>query len=42
LKLNHGGKAVFFIPYALGYGDQGTPDGGIPAKSNLVFYVEVE
>jgi FKBP-type peptidyl-prolyl cis-trans isomerase FkpA len=42
LKLNHGGKAVFFIPYALGYGDQGTPDGGIPPKSNLVFYVEVE
>jgi FKBP-type peptidyl-prolyl cis-trans isomerase FkpA len=42
LKLNHGGKAVFFIPYALGYGDKGTPDGTIPAKSNLVFYVEVE
>jgi FKBP-type peptidyl-prolyl cis-trans isomerase FkpA len=42
LTLTHGSKAVFFIPYALGYGDQGTPDGTIPAKSNLVFYVEVE
>lgn len=41
-QLNHGGKAYFFIPYQLGYGDQGTPDGTIPAKSELIFYVEVQ
>lgn len=41
-QLNHGGKAYFFIPYQLGYGEEGTPDGTIPAKSELVFYVEVQ
>lgn len=41
-QLNHGGKAYFFIPSNLGYGDQGTPDGTIPPKSELVFYVEVQ
>jgi FKBP-type peptidyl-prolyl cis-trans isomerase len=40
--LNHGGKATLFIPYALGYGEEGTPDGSIPAKSMLIFYIEVE
>ncbi|MCY7326956.1 MAG: FKBP-type peptidyl-prolyl cis-trans isomerase, partial [Saprospiraceae bacterium] len=28
-KINHGGKAYFFLPYKLAYGDQGTPDGSI-------------
>ncbi|MFN7325091.1 MAG: FKBP-type peptidyl-prolyl cis-trans isomerase [Chitinophagales bacterium] len=40
-QLNHGGKAFFFLPYQLGYGEQGTPDGTIPGKAELVFYVEV-
>lgn len=39
--INHGGKAYFFLPPNLAYGDQGTPDGAIPPKSNLVFYVEL-
>lgn len=38
--LNHGGKATFFLPPALGYGDQAS--GPIPAKSELIFYVEVQ
>lgn len=40
-QLNHGGKAVFFLPSKLGYGEQGTPDGAIPPNSEIVFYVEV-
>lgn len=40
-KINHGGKAYFFLPYKLAYGEQGTPDGSIPPKSDLVFYVEL-
>ncbi len=40
-QLNHGGKAVLFLPAALGYGAQGTPDGTIPPNSEIVFYVEV-
>lgn len=40
-QLNHGGKAVFFLPAKLGYGEQGTPDGAIPPNSEIVFYVEV-
>lgn len=40
--LKHGGKATLFIPYQLGYGEEGTPDGTIPAKATLVFYIEVE
>ncbi len=39
MQLNHGGKAFFFIPSKLGYGDQAT--GPIPANSELVFFVEV-
>ncbi len=39
--INRGGKAILFIPYALAYGEQGSP-GGIPPKSDLVFYLEVE
>jgi FKBP-type peptidyl-prolyl cis-trans isomerase FkpA len=39
-QLNHGGKAVFFLPPALGYGNQ--ESGPIPANSELIFYVEVQ
>ncbi|MDP2088421.1 MAG: peptidylprolyl isomerase [Flavobacteriaceae bacterium] len=37
--LREGTKAVFFIPYYLGYGDVERP--GMPAKSDLIFEVEV-
>ncbi|MCB9272692.1 MAG: FKBP-type peptidyl-prolyl cis-trans isomerase [Lewinellaceae bacterium] len=38
--LNEGSRATFFIPYQLGYGEQGKPP-EIPGKAELVFYVEV-
>lgn len=38
-QLNVGGKAYFFIPWKLGYGEQG--GGPIPPKTDLVFYVEM-
>ncbi len=38
--LKEGAKAVLFIPSELGYGDNGT--GGIPPKSELMFYVELQ
>lgn len=40
--LRHGGKATLFLPYQLAYGEQGTGDGVIPAKADLVFYVEIQ
>jgi len=39
-QINHGGKAYFFLPYQLAYGEEGT--GPIPAKADLVFYVELQ
>lgn len=39
-QINHGGKAYFFLPYQLAYGEAGNPP-VIPAKSELIFYVEV-
>jgi FKBP-type peptidyl-prolyl cis-trans isomerase FkpA len=38
--LKEGSKAILFIPYELGYGEQGAPP-NIPGKSELVFYVEI-
>lgn len=38
--LNKGAKAFLFIPYNLAYGEAGSPP-MIPAKSDLVFYVEL-
>ena len=40
LGLKKGAKATLFIPYTMAYGEAGRP--GIPSKSYLVFYVEVE
>lgn len=40
-KIRHGGKAYFFLPAKLAYGEQGTPDGAIPPNAKLVFYVEL-
>lgn len=39
-QLHHGSKAYLFLPYQLAYGEEGT--GPIPAKADLVFYVEVQ
>ena len=38
--LNHGGKAYFFLPANLAYGDQGAGD-VVPPNAELIFYVEV-
>ncbi len=38
--LKKGSKAVLFIPYAMAYGEAGSPP-VIPAKADLVFYVEL-
>jgi FKBP-type peptidyl-prolyl cis-trans isomerase FkpA len=40
-QLHHGGKAYLFLPYQLAYGEAGMPP-TIPAKADLVFYVEVQ
>jgi len=40
-KLKIGEKAVFFIPFNLGYGEQGA-GGVIPPNANLIFEVEVK
>lgn len=36
-----GGKAIFYIPYQIGYGANGHPSGVIPPKSDLIFEVEL-
>ena len=38
--LKPGSKATLIIPYALGYGEAGSPP-AIPARSDLIFYIEV-
>ena len=40
-KLKMGEKAVFFIPFALGYGEQGAGN-VIPPNANLIFEVEIK
>lgn len=39
--MKEGGKAVFFIPSAIGYGPTGTPGGPIPPNADLIFTVEL-
>ncbi|MGZ3885265.1 MAG: peptidylprolyl isomerase [Bacteroidia bacterium] len=36
-----GGRAKFYIPYKLAYGENGHPSGVIPPKSDLIFIVEL-
>jgi peptidylprolyl isomerase len=38
-QLNAGDKATLFIPYTLGYGENGSKS--IPAKTNIVFEIEI-
>ncbi|MEO6037941.1 MAG: FKBP-type peptidyl-prolyl cis-trans isomerase [Saprospiraceae bacterium] len=38
--LHHGGKAYFFLPPSLAYGEQGAGD-AVPPNAELIFYVEV-
>lgn len=40
--LTKGSKACLFIPWSLGYGEQGIPNGPIGPKEDLVFYIHVE
>ena len=40
-QLPEGSKATLFIPYQMAYGESGRPP-QIPAKSDLVFYVELD
>lgn len=39
--MKEGGKAVFYIPYNLAYGEQGFPDSPIGPKTDLVFEIEL-
>jgi peptidylprolyl isomerase len=36
-----GGKRRLYIPWQLAYGDRGNPQGGIAARANLIFDVEI-
>ena len=40
-QMKKGGKYKLYVPQAMGYGAQGTPDGSIPPFSTLQFYVEL-
>lgn len=39
--MKEGGKAIFYIPSNIGYGEQGTPGGPIPPNADLIFTVEL-
>ena len=42
MTLRHGSKAVIFLPYDQAYGEAGMPAAGIPEKSELIFYIEIQ
>ena len=39
--MKEGGKRRVLIPYQLAYGDQSVGGGLVPAKSNLIFDIEL-
>lgn len=39
--LPRGSKAMLFVPYVLGYGEEGVPS-FVPPKADLVYYIEME
>ena len=41
LGMQVGGKRRIYVPASLGYGSQGSPQGGIPPNAALVFEVEL-
>jgi FKBP-type peptidyl-prolyl cis-trans isomerase len=36
-----GGRRLMILPSEMGYGDNGTPDGSIPANASIVFVVDL-
>jgi peptidylprolyl isomerase len=36
-----GGRRVIIVPPEMGYGEEGTPDGGIPPNASIVFVVDL-
>jgi peptidylprolyl isomerase len=36
-----GGRRIIIVPSEMGYGEEGTPDGGIPPNASIVFVVDL-
>jgi FKBP-type peptidyl-prolyl cis-trans isomerase len=36
-----GGRRIIVVPSEMGYGEEGTPDGGIPPNASIVFVVDL-